>query len=262
MGGCCPPNKELTYHINKGNYIERQAVLTEDFENLEKEVGRIVKNRVFPVLIRALIAKKILDIDRLEEGDYILSTIKENTELIDDLRMIVSIDENFIESARDAIEMHRPEVAIVLITTVIEHQLNILYREALLEHDNLDDDSITEIIRNNTISDKTGWLFNLILRDEMDYDLKKELLKLAELRNQIVHYKAFPQNIDDENNGSHNKIRIKIEELNFEEIFTTLTRLSRTLEEAFTNLRLNTDDDYKHAKKAIQSLHNFLQDDG
>jgi hypothetical protein len=151
---------------------------------------------------------------------------------------------------------------LVLIATVIEHQLNIVYREALSEHDNLDDDSITKIIRNNTLSDKTGWLFNLILRNEMDYNLQKELFKLAELRNQIVHYKAFPQNIDDDHSGSHNMIRIKIEELNFEEIFTTLTRLSRTLEEALSNLRLNRDDDYKHEKEAIQSLHNFLQDDG
>jgi hypothetical protein len=237
-------------------------VLTEDFENLKKEVGRTVRNRVIPVLIRQLIANKILDINRLTEGDYILSVIKENTELIDDLRIILFIDEDFIESARDAIAINRPEVAIVLIATVIEHKLNISYRMALSEHDNLDDDSITKIIKNNTLSDKTGWLFNLIFRDKMDSDLQKELLKLTELRNQIVHYKAVPENINDDHSGSHNMIRIKIKELNFEEIFSTLTRLSRTLEEALSNLRLSTDGDYKYAQEAIQSLHNFLQDNG
>jgi hypothetical protein len=235
-------------------------VLIEDFESLEKEVKSILKDHFLPALIRILIAKKILDVNRLSEGDYILSVIKENTEFIDDIRFIVSIDEDFIESARDAIAIHRPEVAIVLIATVIEHQLNILYREALSEHENLDDDSTTKIIRNNTLSDKISWLFNLVLRDKMDHDLQKELLNLAELRNQIVHYKAVPENIDDDNSGSHNMIRIKIEKLNFEEIFTTLARLSRTIEEALFNLRSSTDD-YKHAQEAIQSLHDFLQDD-
>ncbi|MBE7942865.1 hypothetical protein IM725_20080, partial [Ramlibacter aquaticus] len=149
--------------------------------------------------------------------------IDAHPEFIDNLKFLVSIDNSFIESARDAIAVNRSEVAIVLISTVVEHQLNMFYREALNERDNLDDDTITKIIRSNSLSDKTGWLFKLVFQDEIDADLQRKLLNLAELRNQIVHYKALPENIDNQYSGSHNMIRIKIKELDFDEVFGTLT---------------------------------------
>jgi len=228
-------------------------------EDLEKDVRKIFAEKLLPVLIRKLIIAGMLDTAKLSEADYILSVVKSHPEFVKDLAFIVSIDDDFLESARDAIAVNRPEVAIILIATIVEHQLNMFYREALNEHDGLDDESITKIIRSNSLSDKTSWLFKLVLRDEMDGNLQRKLLNLSELRNQIVHYKAAPENIDDQDSGSHNLIRAKVNELNFDEIFGTLTWLSTVLEDALSRLRLSTDD-YKHTQEAMQALQSVLQD--
>lgn len=228
-------------------------------EDLEKAVRKMFKERILPLLVRKLITDEILDTSRLSEADYVLSEIKAHPEFIDTLKFFVSIDDNFIKSARDAIAANRPEVAIVLISTAIEHQLNMFYRETLDECNKLDEDTATRIIKSNSLHDKTGWLFKLTLQRDMDVELQKKILNLIELRNQIVHYKALPEAIEDPRSGSHNTIRIKIEELDFDEIFETLACLSNILEEALSRLRLGMDD-YNHTQEAMQTLQEILQD--
>jgi hypothetical protein len=225
-----------------------------------EEAKRIILDGLMPVIIRNLIINGILDTSRLSEVDYIFSEINNHPQFIDNLNVIISIDRDFIESARDAIAINRPEVAIVLISTVIEHQLNMFYREVLNECSELEHDTVTTIIKSNSLSDKTGWLFRLVLQEKMDIDLQKKLIKLVELRNQIVHYKAVPQNINNDYGGSYTMIRMKLEELNFNEVFTTLTCLSNTLEDALRRLKLSLDD-YKHTEEAMQAIQNFFQDD-
>lgn len=229
-------------------------------EDLKETVSKIMMEKFLPGLIRMLIVDGTLDASRLSEVDYIFSVVEANSELAAKLKYFVSIDDDFLESARDAIAANRPEVALVLIATVVEHQLNMFYREALSEcNGQLDEDDITRVIKSSQLADKTGWLFKFVLEDELDNRLQNKLRNLAELRNQIVHYKAIPQSMDDEHGGSRNQIRIKISGLNFDEIFETIRCLSRALEDGLSRLRLSTDD-YKNTQKAMQVIQNALQD--
>ncbi len=216
----------------------------------------VFRENILPNLVRHLIVDGLLDTNRLSDKNYIASVIRfHSKELIDDLPINVVIEDEFLESARDAIAADRPAVAIVMIATSIEHKLNIFYRNAFIENEsNLDNNVITNIIRSNSLSDKTGWLFSFVLHRKMDSDLQKTILELAELRNQIVHYKAIPaKNIDDESSGSHNAILKKLENLNFDEVFKTVERLSDALENELLDLQLSRDD-YKYAQEAMKTL--------
>ncbi|VAW37663.1 hypothetical protein MNBD_CHLOROFLEXI01-2630 [hydrothermal vent metagenome] len=58
-------------------------------------------------------------------------------DIIDSLRVVTVIDDDFMQSAREAIEAGRISVAIVLIATTIEHKVNHFYRGILEFHGGL-----------------------------------------------------------------------------------------------------------------------------
>ena len=112
--------------------------------------------------------------------------------------MIPQIHNEFIEQAKNAVTSGRMKVAIILISTTIEHLLNIYYRQLLLFKE-LSPETITDIIRRTNVESKIGWLNSLTGQFEIPQDIGKQIKELFELRNAIVHYKAFtPCDVDDE----------------------------------------------------------------
>lgn len=220
----------------------------------------IFKKYMLPTLVRNLIIAGMLDTNKLSDKEYIWSVIREHPEFVNNFGVSIRIEDSFLQSARDAIALDRPEVAIVLLATFIEHKLNIFYRDTYFESkSDLDNNEITNIIRRNNIYQKTGSLFSNVLQRKMDSDLQKSILRVADLRNQVVHYKVEPsESLDDENTGSHNKILKELENLDFDEIFETIERLSDVLENEMLDLRLSRDD-YKYTQEALKSMFRDLE---
>ena len=207
-----------------------------------------------PTLVRNLIISGMLDNNRLSDKKYIWSVIRDHPEFINNVGVFVEIGDSFLQSARDAIALERPEVAIVLLATSIEHKLNIFYRKYHESKGDLGSNEITNIIRNKKIPAKIGGLFSSVTKREMDKDIRKSIIKVVELRNEVVHYKVEPSaTFDDENTGSHNEILKEIENLNFDEIFKIIERLSDLLENELLNLLLSQDD-YKHTQEALKTI--------
>ena len=220
----------------------------------------IFKKYMLPTLVRNLIIAGMLDTNKLSDKEYIWSVIREHPEFVNNFGISIRIEDSFLQSARDAIALDRPEVAIVLLATFIEHKLNIFYRDTYFESkSDLDNNEITNIIRRNNIYQKTGSLFSNVLQRKMDSDLQKSIRRVADLRNQVVHYKVEPsESLDDENTGSHNKILKELENLDFDEIFETIERLSDVLENEMLDLRLSRDD-YKYTQEALKSMFRDLE---
>lgn len=220
----------------------------------------IFKKYMLPTLVRNLIIAGMLDTNKLSDKEYIWSVIREHPEFVNNFGVSIRIEDSFLQSARDAIALDRPEVAIVLLATFIEHKLNIFYRDTYFESkSDLDNNEITNIIRRNNIYQKTGSLFSNVLQRKMDSDLQKSIRRVADLRNQVVHYKVEPsESLDDENTGSHNKILKELENLDFDEIFETIERLSDVLENEMLDLRLSRDD-YKYTQEALKSMFRDLE---
>lgn len=213
----------------------------------------ILKKYMLPTLVRNLIIAGMLDTSRLLDKKYIWSVIRDHPEFISNFGVYVEIGDSFLQSARDAIALERPEVAIVLLATSIEHKLNSFYRKYHESKGDLDKNKITNSIRNKKIPAKIAGLFN-VTQVKMDKDLRKSIIKVVELRNDVVHYKVEPsESFDDENTGSHNEILKELENLDFDEVFKTIERLSDVLENELLNLWLSQDN-YKHTQEALKTM--------
>ena len=213
----------------------------------------IFKKYMLPTLVRNLIIAGMLDTSRLSDKKYIWSVIRDNPEFINNFGVYVEIGDSFLQSARDAIALERPEVAIILLATSIEHKLNIFYRKYHESKGDLDKNKITNVIRNKKIPAKISGLF-AVTQGKMDKDLRKSIIKVVELRNDVVHYKVEPsESFDDENTGSHNKILKELENLDFDEVFKSIERLSDVLENELLNLWLSQDN-YKHTQEALKTM--------
>jgi len=213
----------------------------------------LFRKYMLPALVRNLIISGILDTKRLSDKKYIWSVIREHPELINKFGISVEIGDSFLQSARDAIALERPEVAIVLLATSIEHKLNVFYRKYHESKGDLDKNAITNTLRKKKIPAKIAGLFTVTQR-KMDKDFLKSITKLVELRNEVVHYRMEPsESFDDKNTGSHNQILKELENLNFDEIFKTIERLSDVLENELLNLWLSQDD-YKHTQEALKTM--------
>jgi hypothetical protein len=224
----------------------------------EAELKSRVAELVLPVIVANLIREGLLDKTRLSDAQYIRSVILDNDEIFDNVRAIVSIYDNFIESAREAVVADRLEVAVVLVAVVIEHHLNSFYREALEDLGMLVEGDVTEMIRNSNVRDKTGWLFRLVSEQDMDDELKRQILDLMELRNQIVHFKAAPfplTDIDDDSIGIANRVSNRARRLDFDVVLDLPERLSRFLNDALGFIRENHSPDYKLVQQAMASLY-------
>jgi hypothetical protein len=163
------------------------------------------------------------------------------------------VNDDFLLSAHDAISANRLEVAVILLATWVENRLNLFYSETLIMEHKFDFNESKKVIATNNLDNKVGFLFTLVSKLEMDSDLRKRILSLADLRNQIVHNKAQPETFNGKIISSHTKIREQVKQINFDEIFETVEWLSKTLEDALINIESDKDD-YRFAQEALNTL--------
>jgi hypothetical protein len=100
------------------------------------------------------------------------------------------LDDQFLESAKEAAQLGRIPVAVVLVATAIEHRLNIFYRDVLEDYSGLSINETTEAIRSNAAT-KLGWLFHLVTSKEIPDELFRQIKQVFDLRNAFVHYKSI-----------------------------------------------------------------------
>jgi hypothetical protein len=217
-------------------------------------IGKELLQACLPSLLKFAISSGLISTDRLLEADYIISVVQDNLDLI--VESMISFDkvnDDFLLSAHDAISANRLEVAVILLATWVENRLNLFYSEALIMEHKFDFNESKKVIATNNLDNKVGFLFTLVSRLEMDSDLRKRILSLADLRNQIVHNKAQPELLNGKSISSRTKIREKVKQINFDEIFETVEWLSKTLEDALINIESDKDD-YRFAQEALNTL--------
>jgi hypothetical protein len=225
--------------------------MCEEAQNAED----IIYKSVFPAIVRTLIRQGKLDADKLQDEEYFKSTLAQY--LIDNevekLQVIIRLDSEFLKAAREAFEIGRETVGIVLLGTTIEQTLNTFYRYVLEEKELFSDEEITEVIRGSNINPKIGWLLALVSGYELDDELHKRICSLMELRNQIVHFKAAPSaGFDCELTGSYNLIKQKIENLGISNLLALPSDLSKSLDEILEYVYEQNDPNYKVVQEFFQ----------
>ena len=210
---------------------------------------------ILPIILQDLIRQGHLDATRVNDTDYVRNMLHEHLdELVHNINWVTGIDEGFMNSAREAVDADRLEVAIVLIAVTIEHRLNMFYRVALSEIGGFSLEDTTEVIRNSNARDKTGWLLKLVSKQEMDDQLKRQITDLMELRNQIIHFKAVPPaDLDDIDTGSANVIQKRSRELDFKMLLDLPERLQQFLNAKMLVIQEELSPDYKLAQQAMHS---------
>jgi len=184
------------------------------------ESFRVVLQAVLPAMICNLLEDGTLDSARVSDRDYVWAVLQKEVHSLLEVMGDVggSITHDIDRSARDLLGANKHEAAVILFATAIEHRLNIFYRLSLA-FSGLSDEQITEIIRTTNLNAKTGWLLFLVAKYELKEDLRKQLVELIELRNQLVHFKAVPsKNLDDQMSGSHNVVKERIGNLKADEL--------------------------------------------
>jgi hypothetical protein len=158
------------------------------------------------------------------------------------------LDGNFLKNAKYAVENDDREVAIVLISTVIEHRLNMCVND-MLEDKGLSADDAEKAIGNRNIDDKIGWLMK-ILGNEFPDGIKRQILKITNLRNAIVHFKPRRWLTSINSRTENQQV---IQKLDFDEVFRCVDELESTLE----SFRENSDPNYALAKKLSNVMFDF-----
>jgi len=168
------------------------------FENNPElqEIAHKVVYGVMPGIIESLLLSNELDKTRVDDIEYVWSVVIENLDLIEFVHRSSRIDQEIIESAKDAANLGRICVTVILIATALEHSLNLFYRDVLQKRFELSSDDATEAIRSN-LSTKLGWLLQIVTKSGLSAELCKRIRKIADLRNAFVHYKATPVSIDE-----------------------------------------------------------------
>ena len=170
-------------------------------------------------ILEKLLLEGKIDETRTDDLKYVWSVVMQNLDLIDNLPLLRQrIDSELLESAKDAAQLGRIPVVVILVATAIEHRLNIFYRDILENYSGLSSDETTEAIRSNT-STKLGWLLHLVTRDGISDELLKRIKQIFELRNAFVHYKSVIVPIDETDKAT--ELIEKVNNIGLETILNT-----------------------------------------
>ena len=223
-------------------------------EELAAEIGFAIEflPRSMPHYIKLLLENKLIDLERASDPKYLRTILHNNKDFI--MSQFVEdgvglrLDGNFLKNAKYAVENDDREVAIVLISTVIEHRLNMCVND-MLEDRGLSADDAEKAIGNRNIDDKIGWLMK-ILGNEFPDGIKRQIVKTTNLRNAIVHFKPrrWLSSID-----SPTEMQKVIQQLDFDEVFRCVDELESTLE----SFRENSEPNYALAKKLSNVMLDF-----
>ena len=223
--------------------------------NLTNRVYLDFFEAAFPSLVIALIRQGLIeaeDVD-LNNQDKLKAAFKASIEdgvfekLLEEIVVSTKFGDEFLEVAKHAKSRGANYASIVLIATTIEHELNYYYRSNMV----LSRPEITQAIRQTSLQAKTGWLFHLVSSEDFPEDLRRDILKIADLRNSIVHYKAEGKPLasifDEQEIDSYDKIKKAIGEIGMEAILELPDKVK-----SFLN-RFDTGKDYRVKINVSQS---------
>ncbi len=148
-----------------------------------------------PSIIHRLLLDGKIDESRSTDKQYLISVVMNNLDVIDELKAIHEIVDQFEVSAIEAAESNQPMIATILTAITIEHILNNFYRDILM-YKSLSSDEATQAIRSN-IHIKLGWLMKLSTKHNLSDELKTLIIQVMDLRNSFIHDKKFSVPIDE-----------------------------------------------------------------
>jgi len=119
-----------------------------------------------------------------EAADYILARPR----FFDEWMATPSHEESLLEEARRYVADERPEFAIMMFATWIEHRLNWLLMDAARRR-GLTLPEAAQIMRDANMPQKTGSTWLLLFGEPFDTATKKDIEKVSNARNIFVHYK-------------------------------------------------------------------------
>lgn len=182
--------------------------------NLAKELFEIT----LPYIVHHLLKKGKFKGVNLKSPSKLLKVYDDNLEnCMTELEVPMDISNRFIVWAQKAYNEDEKFVAIVLVATAMEQELNKCYR-FILREEGLLYEEITEVIRKHNIEPKITWLLKLIGKIELDDNLRKNVLEIFSIRNSIIHYKSIFTKFD-QDTGSHEKINLAIKRIEKIDIF-------------------------------------------
>lgn len=213
--------------------------MREKFDRLFKEDPEFAKAveqvtiGLMPTILENLILDGKFDKSRIHDVNYIWLTVMQNLDVIEKIRRSVRIDNELMDSARDAAKQNRITVVVILVATAIEHHLNMFFRDTLEGSYELSDKEVTEAIRSNTNA-KLGWLFKIVSEKDMANDLEKRIRQIIELRNGFVHYKSIATSLN-ENDKIVEMVR-QAETIGIEAILNTPIELESELSSIYASM--------------------------
>jgi len=172
-----------------------EALKQSNFIDLPPERQERLLEILMPAVLHALLTAGKLEEERLTDLQYLLEVLEEHNDVVEDVinntPVRFRIDETFLAEADDAIQKNRPLVAVVLIATAVEHQLNLFLRDVMEWLSDVSESEIRDALRSTSVWAKIGWLFHVLAECQMPTPLRSSILRLSNLRNAIVHHK-FP----------------------------------------------------------------------
>lgn len=212
---------------------ENKQILIDVEENEEIAQAMFEVAREFmPSLIYSLLAEGLIDLDTAKDREYLWQKILANKEkIIPEIPQYYSPYESFVDIAKYSVTSGKPEVGIILIATSVEHLLNMFYTD-VLNYQGLEAEQVVQVVRNNSIENKLGWLMHLTCSYEFPEDLKKRIRTVTEIRNAIIHYKPVPVKIKDKDDGKKetwDKILDQIEKIDLDDLLVIPENLEKVL---------------------------------
>ncbi len=225
-----------------------------DKPELSDDIKEITRD-IFASLLHRLLLRNLISVEELNDSEKVQQVIEANRDILKEDTWIYLVHDKFIRYAKEAFEKKDNEVGVVLLATAIEQIVNSTYREMLQIKGLFSDNEITEIIRNNNIAPKLTWLLTLVsdYEYELDDDFKNKVLKLMEVRNQIIHYKAIPRTTSEIDNDS-SQFEKTINSINADEVINIPDELLDFLDDVLEYMVESNIPEYNTAKEAIERI--------
>ena len=203
-----------------------------EISDLEKETITEGLEYALPQMVHYLVKRGKYENADLNSGLELAKILVENAnELPEIIEASIAVSKVFLKWSKKALDEGENFVAIVLIATALEQDLNTCYR-FLFREAGLGDEVITKIIKNHNIDSKLTWLLKVAAQTQLDEELRKKVMLIFDIRNSIVHYKAVPSRLE-EDVGSFEKINLELQKLRemnllelYEQFYSELEKLS------------------------------------
>lgn len=120
--------------------------------------------------------------------------------------VVIDHTENILKYARYFNRLHLHELSCLLYATWFEHWINSIVETALVRK-NISRVEIIKILREVNIRDKISWLFKILGLKSISQKQRNKIIRIMDLRNNFVHYKWVPKNIDEEENNEKKALK-------------------------------------------------------